>query len=131
MLKLHSHAITHKTDVGGVQLNLHDADAVRRAYRAIESAVKAAREAPAPGVKHFLGVTVQPMIKRDGYELIVGSSVDAQFGPVLLFGAGGMLSALFGTALVFLTGIATPLGDRKSTRLNSSHGLLSRMPSSA
>ena len=47
VLKLHSETITHKTDVGGVQLNLRDADAVRDAYRAIEASVR--RDAPAPG----------------------------------------------------------------------------------
>jgi acetyltransferase len=46
-------------------------------------------------LQHFLGVTVQPMIRRDGYELILGSSVDPQFGPVLLFGAGGQLVEVF------------------------------------
>ena len=40
------------------------------------------------GRKHFQGVTVQPMIPLDGYELILGSSIDPQFGPVLLFGSG-------------------------------------------
>ncbi len=44
---------------------------------------------------HFQGVSVQPMVARDGYELIVGSSLDAQFGPVLLFGAGGQLVEVF------------------------------------
>ncbi|MFH1602323.1 MAG: acetate--CoA ligase family protein, partial [Pseudomonadota bacterium] len=68
VLKLDSHTITHKTDVGGVQLNLPDADAVRRAYRAIESSAHAVRDPPLHGGKHFLGVTVQPMIKLDGYE---------------------------------------------------------------
>ena len=86
VLKLFSETITHKTDVGGVQLNLHDADSVRFAYGLIERSV---HEKAGPG--HFLGVTVQPMVKLDGYELIVGSSVDPQFGPVLLFGAGGQL----------------------------------------
>ena len=62
VLKLHSHTLTHKTDVGGVQLNLADAEAVRRAYRAIESAANAAPE-PSGGGRHFLGVAVQPMVK--------------------------------------------------------------------
>ena len=90
VLKLHSETITHKSDVGGVRLNLGDAAAVRAAYRAIESAVteKAGRQ-------HFLGVTVQPMMKLEGYELILGSSVDPQFGPVILFGSGGQLVEVY------------------------------------
>jgi acetyltransferase len=47
------------------------------------------------GEQHFMGVTVQPMIKLDGYELIIGSSIDPQFGPVLLFGTGGQLVEVF------------------------------------
>ena len=90
VLKLFSETITHKTDVGGVQLNLRDADAVRTAYRQIERAVK-----EKAGEGHFLGVTVQPMAKLDGYELIIGSSIDGQFGPVLLFGSGGQLVEVF------------------------------------
>jgi len=86
VLKLHSETITHKTDVGGVQLNLKNADEVRIAFDEIRSLVE---QKKGPG--HFLGVTVQPMAKLDGYELIIGSSVDTQFGPVLLFGAGGQL----------------------------------------
>jgi acetyltransferase len=86
VLKLYSQTITHKTDVGGVQLNLKNAGEVRIAFDEIRGLVE---EKKGPG--HFLGVTVQPMAKLDGYELIIGSSVDAQFGPVLLFGAGGQL----------------------------------------
>ncbi|MGZ5019558.1 MAG: acetate--CoA ligase family protein, partial [Chthoniobacterales bacterium] len=82
VLKLYSETITHKTDVGGVKLNLRGEAAVRAAFSEIESGVRA---------EDFLGVVVQPMIARDGYELILGSSVDAQLGPVLLFGAGGQL----------------------------------------
>ena len=48
-----------------------------------------------PGPEHFLGVTVQPMVKLDGYELILGSSVDAQFGPVILFGSGGQMVEVY------------------------------------
>ena len=112
VLKLHSQTITHKTDVGGVQLNLPDADAVRRAYRAIESAASAVREPPLRGGKHFLGVTVQPMIKLDGYELIVGSSIDAQFGPVLLFGAGGQLVEVFRDRALALPPLNSTLARR-------------------
>jgi len=90
VLKLFSETITHKTDVGGVKLNLRDADAVRAAYKEIQGSV-----AQRVGAKHFQGVTVQPMIKLDGYELIIGSSIDSQFGPVLLFGTGGQLVEVF------------------------------------
>jgi acetyltransferase len=86
VLKLFSQTITHKTDVGGVQLNLRTPAGVRRAWKAIQSSVTAKA-----GAEHFQGVTVQPMVSLDGYELIVGSSLDPQFGPVLLFGAGGQL----------------------------------------
>jgi len=107
VVKLHAETITHKTDVGGVQLNLGDADAVRRAYRAIESSV---HEKAGPG--HFLGVSVQPMVKSDGYELIVGSSVDAQFGPVLLFGTGGQLVEVFQDHALSLPPLNTTLARR-------------------
>jgi acetyltransferase len=91
VLKLYSETITHKTDVGGVQLNLGTADAVASAFDAIQTSVTAK-----VGAQHFQGVTVQPMIKlRDAYELIVGSSLDPQFGPVLLFGTGGQLVEVF------------------------------------
>ena len=90
VLKLHSETITHKTDVGGVQLDLRDDRAVERAFSAIQAAVT-----EKAGAEHFLGVAVQPMISRDGYELILGSSIDPQFGPVLLFGSGGQLVEVY------------------------------------
>jgi acetyltransferase len=90
VLKLYSHTITHKTDVGGVKLNLRDSAAVRDAYAQIQSSV-----AKTAGAEHFHGVSVQPMIRLDGYEIIVGSSIDPQFGPVLLFGTGGQLVEIF------------------------------------
>jgi acetyltransferase len=85
-VKLHSETLTHKTDVGGVHLDVRNAAAVRRAWQRIHDAVAAKA-----GPEHFLGVTVQPMVERNGYELILGSSIDAQFGPIVLFGAGGQL----------------------------------------
>ncbi|HEV2691097.1 MAG TPA: acetate--CoA ligase family protein, partial [Bryobacteraceae bacterium] len=107
VLKLFSETITHKTDVGGVQLNLGDADAVRAAYRRIERSVR-----EKAGAEHFLGVTVQPMVKLDGYEVIVGSSVDPQFGPVLLFGAGGQLVEVFKDRALSLPPLNTTLARR-------------------
>jgi acetyltransferase len=88
VLKIHSEIITHKSDVDGVKLNLRGAGAVRTAFREIESSARAQAGA-------FLGVTVQPMIASHGYELILGSSIDTQFGPVLLFGAGGVFVEVF------------------------------------
>ena len=84
VLKLHSETITHKTDVGGVRLNLADEAAVRSAYQAIVDSVRRIASD-----SDFLGVTVQPMVRAEGYELILGSSIDSQFGPVILFGGGG------------------------------------------
>ncbi len=107
VLKLFSETITHKTDVGGVQLNLSGEDAVRNAYRAIETAVGAK-----VGAEHFLGVTVQPMISLDGYELILGSSIDPQFGPVLLFGSGGQLVEVYQDRALALPPLTTTLAQR-------------------
>jgi acetyltransferase len=111
VIKLHSETITHKTDVGGVQLNLRTASAIRRAWRAIEASVtkKVGRE-------HFLGVTVQKMIKLEGYELIVGSSVDPQFGPVLLFGTGGQLVEVFKDRALGLPPLNATLARRMMER---------------
>ncbi|HUB82552.1 MAG TPA: bifunctional acetate--CoA ligase family protein/GNAT family N-acetyltransferase [Bryobacteraceae bacterium] len=108
VLKLYSETITHKTDVGGVQLNLGDAGTVRRAFGAIQASVAANA-----GAGHFLGVTVQPMIKlKDAYELIVGSSLDPQFGPVLLFGTGGQLVEVFKDRSLGLPPLNTTLARR-------------------
>jgi acetyltransferase len=110
-VKLHSETITHKTDVGGVQLGLPDPDAVRRAWQDIEQAVTAKA-----GPGHFLGVTVQPMVPRDGYELIVGSLVDAQFGPVVLFGAGGQLVEVLRDRALGLPPLTSTLARRLMER---------------
>jgi acetyltransferase len=106
-VKLHSKTITHKTDVGGVWLNLADEQAVRRAFR--EMAATVGQRA---GIEHFQGVSVQPMVKLDGYELIIGSSLDAQFGPVLLFGTGGQLVEVFKDRALGLPPLNTTLARR-------------------
>ncbi|MDZ4875454.1 MAG: Peptidyl-lysine N-acetyltransferase Pat [Chroococcidiopsis cubana SAG 39.79] len=133
VLKLFCETITHKTDVGGVQLNLPDADAVRSAYHKIENSVNqyvqnnpphsgmgaqpcAPIKPHAPRTTHhaplFLGVTVQPMLKLDGYELIIGSSLDPQFGSTLLFGLGGQLVEVFKDRAIALPPLNTTLARR-------------------
>jgi acetyltransferase len=111
VVKIFSETITHKTDVGGVQLNLRDADAVRRAYQLIERSVR-----EKVGAEHFQGVTVQPMISLDGYETIIGSSVDPQFGPVLLFGSGGQLVEVYEDRALGLPPLTTTLARRMMQR---------------
>jgi acetyltransferase len=107
-LKLHSHTITHKTDVGGVKLGLVDSKQVAQAFEQIRESV-----CHLAGPEHFAGVSVQPMIDgREGYELIVGSSIDPQFGPVLLFGAGGQLVEVFKDRALALPPLNTTLACR-------------------
>lgn len=127
VLKLLSETVSHKTDVGGVQLSIRNDDGVRLAYRSIESAVN---EKAGPG--NFLGVTVQPMIRLDvGYELIIGSSIDPQFGPVLLFGAGGHLVEIYKDRAVALPPLNTTLARRlmEQTRIFTAlQGVRGRAP---
>ncbi|HWB86167.1 MAG TPA: bifunctional acetate--CoA ligase family protein/GNAT family N-acetyltransferase [Bryobacteraceae bacterium] len=86
-LKLNSETIAHKTESGGVRLNVTDTESVERAFRTIRESV-----AELAGARHFQGVTVQSAFhRRDAFELVVGSTLDPQFGPVLLFGTGGQL----------------------------------------
>src|ERR1700684_3701942 len=107
VLKVLSETITHKTDVGGVKLNLPDEQSVQSAFRAIRSSVteKASTD-------EFLGVTVQPMIEIEGYELILGSSMDPQFGPVILFGSGGQLVEVYRDHAVALPPLNSTLALR-------------------
>ncbi len=126
VLKLHSETVTHKTDVGGVQLNLADEAAVRRAFGDILDGVT-----HAAGAQHFLGVTVQPMVRMDGYELILGSSLDSQFGPVLLFGGGGQLVEVYKDSAVGLPPLNTTLARRvmeRTTIVKALKGVRGRKP---
>jgi acetyltransferase len=126
VLKLYSMTITHKTDVGGVLLNLRDADAVRKGYQDIKASVT-----QKAGAEHFQGVTVQPMIKLDGYELIVGSSLDSQFGPVMLFGTGGQLVEVFRDRALALPPLNSTLARRmmEQTRIfKALQGVRGRKP---
>ncbi len=129
VLKVLSEAITHKTDVGGVKLNLQDEAAVRSAYRAIQASVaeKAGKFSGVP----FSSVTVQPMVMLDGYELILGSSIDPQFGPVILFGSGGHLVEVYGDHALALPPLNTTLAQRmmEQTRIfKALRGIRGRKP---
>jgi acetyltransferase len=114
VLKLYSETITHKTDVGGVVLNLRDAEAVKKAFAGIQASVS-----EKVGKEHFQGVTVQPMAKLDGYEVIIGSSVDPQFGPVMLFGSGGQLVEVYKDRALALPPLNSTLARRmmESTKI--------------
>ena len=107
VLKLHSETLTHKSDVGGVVLNLPNAAAVESAFGRIQADVTARA-----GPQSFAGVTVQAMVALEGYEIIVGSSVDAQFGPVLLFGSGGRLVEVYRDRALALPPLNTTLARR-------------------
>lgn len=90
VLKIHSAEITHKSDVGGVQLDLADAGMVRTAFERILANAKRLR--PQAGVE---GVTVQRMISgKDAIELILGIKKDAVFGTVMMVGMGGTAAEL-------------------------------------
>ena len=106
VLKLHSETITHKTDVGGVILNISTEGAVPEAFRSIRQSVEAKA-----GPGHFQGVSVQRMLPR-GYELILGSSEDPQFGPVIVFGLGGELVEVFRDRALALPPLNTTLARR-------------------
>ena len=87
VMKVVADGITHKSDMGGVKLDLADAAAVREAFARIEAAA-----ARVPGAR-FEGCLVQPMIQGD-VELMVGTVHDEQFGPFVLVGTGGTLVEL-------------------------------------
>jgi acyl-CoA synthetase (NDP forming)/GNAT superfamily N-acetyltransferase len=80
VLKIVSPDVIHKTDAGGVKLNLTCAEDVRRAYREIIETFK---------YQHIEGVTVQKMA-RTGIEAIIGVTRDPSFGPLIMFGLGGV-----------------------------------------
>jgi acetyltransferase len=91
VLKIYSPDITHKSDVGGVALNIMDEEMVRATFR---NMVKiAAQKRPDARID---GVTVQRMVNtKDGIELIVGTKKDPVFGTVMLVGMGGVTAELF------------------------------------
>ena len=97
-MKVNSPDITHKTDAGGVRLNLGNAQAVRTAYHEITDNVRRNR-----AKVRIDGISVEPMIvKPNGRELMVGVVNDPVFGPVITFGAGGTAVEVMGDRSVTL-----------------------------
>lgn len=108
VLKLHSHTVARKTDVGGVHLNLLNAAEVRQAFAAVQANVTA---------EQFDGVTIQPMLNlREGFELLIGSYPDPQFGPVLQFGTGGLMADVFDDITHGLPPLTSTLARRMMER---------------
>jgi acetyltransferase len=104
VLKILSSQIVHKTDAGGVILDIHSEAEVRQAFDMIVQRAKAYN----PNAQ-IIGVTIQPMIKRKGYEVIIGGKTDPLFGPVILFGMGGVGVELFKDYSVGLPPLNTTL----------------------
>lgn len=90
VLKIQSPDILHKTEVGGVVVNLADASGVRTAYDAILGSVK--RHQPSAVIE---GMLVQKMAPK-GHELVIGMVNDPTFGPIMMAGFGGVTVELFG-----------------------------------
>jgi acyl-CoA synthetase (NDP forming) len=84
-LKIASVDIVHKVDSGGVILGVQDEKSLREGFQKIISSVK--KSSPAAKID---GILVQQFVPNDGTELIIGSKTDPQFGPVIMFGLGGI-----------------------------------------
>jgi acyl-CoA synthetase (NDP forming) len=89
-LKIASAQVSHKTDVGGVRLNLAKPSEVRSAFAEILKNVK--KHAPKAGID---GITVSPMARPGGLEVILGMTKDPQYGPALMFGLGGIFTEIY------------------------------------
>jgi acetyltransferase len=84
-LKILSPEISHKTDVGGVKLDINSETELRGAFEDIMTKVKEHK----PDA-HIQGITVQQMVRKKGIEIILGAKTDSLFGPVIMFGRGGV-----------------------------------------
>jgi acetate---CoA ligase (ADP-forming) len=105
VVKLASHVIVHKTEMGGIMLNLADEAAVRQAFATIRQ-----RLAEHDHVQAMEGVLVQPML-TGGVEVMVGVTTDPLFGPLIAFGLGGIHVEILGDVRFRIT----PLTDRDAS----------------
>src|SRR5205085_11528586 len=107
VIKLVSSTISHKSDVGGVILDVRDATGVRRAFEAISGELKKRGHGG-----QMEGVRVQSMV-REGVETIVGMTRDPSFGPLLMFGLGGTQAELLRDVIFRVH----PLTDRDASEM--------------
>ena len=110
VMKIVSSDIQHKTDIGGVILNLENIDDAQKAYEQILSNVK--KNAPNAKVD---GVMVSPMIKG-GIECILGAKIDPVFGPMVMFGLGG----IYAEVMKDIAFAEAPLSEEKAEKMISS-----------
>jgi acetyltransferase len=113
VLKILSPQIVHKSDAGGVILNVNSPSEVREAFETLIQRATAYN----PNAQ-IIGVTVQPMVKKNGHELIIGGKTDPVFGPVVLFGMGGVGVELFKDYAIGLPPLNTTLIHRMMEETN-------------
>jgi len=107
VLKILSPQVVHKTDAGGVALDINSEAELRESF---DNVVNRAKEYnPEAEIR---GVTVQPMVKKPGYEIILGAKTDPLFGPVILFGMGGIGVELFRDVAIGLPPLNQTLARR-------------------
>jgi acetyltransferase len=107
VMKIHSPQISHKTEVGGVKVGLKNEEEVRAAF---EEITKSARSQVPEA--HILGVTMQPTVKPIDFELILGTKKDPQFGPLILFGLGGIYAEVLKDVAIELPPLNLVLAER-------------------
>ncbi|HLE74889.1 MAG TPA: bifunctional acetate--CoA ligase family protein/GNAT family N-acetyltransferase [Candidatus Bathyarchaeia archaeon] len=90
VMKALSPQVTHKSKIDGVVLNVCSSSEVKSFFDELATRVRDSNVAA-----EFQGVTIQSMIRKKGYELLIGSKKDPQFGPVIIFGTGGTATELF------------------------------------
>lgn len=106
-VKLASHQIVHKTEIGGVHLGLADEQAVRNSFEAIRAGL-----AQVNTLEAMEGVLVQPMLSG-GVEVMIGMTRDPLFGPLIAFGLGGIHVEILGDVRLRVA----PLTDRDATEM--------------
>ena len=107
VLKILSPQIIHKSDAGGVILNVNSHKEVREAFELLISRATAYNPSA-----QIIGVTVQPMVEKKGHEIIIGGKTDPVFGPCILFGMGGVGVELFKDYSIALPPLNTTLIHR-------------------